>query len=74
MSNQVDKVPLLGDLPVLGALFRSTNFQQGRTDLVFFVTPSLVDPSSTINHERLQRGQEIRRRYERALGANGIID
>lgn len=74
MSNQVNKVPLLGDLPILGSLFRSTNFQQGRTDLVFFVTPSLVDPTSTINRERLQRGHEIRQRYKRALGANGIID
>ncbi len=37
-------VPLLGDVPVLGALFRSTDFQQDRTELLFVVTPHLVQP------------------------------
>lgn len=36
--------PLLGELPVLGALFRSTDFQQDRTELLFVVTAHLVKP------------------------------
>lgn len=36
--------PVLGQLPILGALFRSTDFQQDRTELVFVVTPRLVKP------------------------------
>jgi pilus assembly protein CpaC len=38
----VSKYPLLGDLPVLGALFRSKNFQKSETELVILVTPHLV--------------------------------
>jgi pilus assembly protein CpaC len=37
-------VPWLGDVPVLGALFRSTDYQKNETDLVIMVTPHLVRP------------------------------
>jgi len=40
----MDKIPLLGDLPVLGALFRSRAFQNSETELVIIVTPHLVKP------------------------------
>lgn len=43
-SNNVSKVPWLGDIPVLGALFRSNNFQRNQTELVIVVTPYLVTP------------------------------
>ena len=43
----VSKVPWIGDVPVLGALFRSDRFQRGETDLVVIVTPYLVQPSQT---------------------------
>ena len=38
----VNKYPLIGDIPVLGALFRSKNFQKSETELVILVTPHLV--------------------------------
>lgn len=44
-SNQnqnVDKYPFLGDLPVLGPLFRSTRFQNNETELVIIITPYVV--------------------------------
>ena len=41
-----DKLPGLGDLPLLGALFRSQEFQSGQTELVIFVTPHLAKPIS----------------------------
>ncbi|MGZ3183277.1 MAG: type II and III secretion system protein family protein [Telluria sp.] len=41
---KVKGLPLLGDLPVLGALFRSTDYQQDKTELVFVVTAHLVKP------------------------------
>lgn len=44
LREQVDKIPGLGDLPVLGALFRSTKYQQEKTDLLVTVTPHLVKP------------------------------
>jgi pilus assembly protein CpaC len=37
-------LPVLGEVPVLGALFRSTDFQQDRTELVFVITAHLVKP------------------------------
>ncbi|MGL6026313.1 MAG: type IV pilus secretin PilQ [Vibrio sp.] len=42
INNSVDKVPLLGDLPVLGALFRRTYEQMGKSELLIFVTPKVV--------------------------------
>ncbi len=40
----VDKYPLLGDIPILGALFRSTSFQKNESELVIIVTAHLVKP------------------------------
>jgi pilus assembly protein CpaC len=47
--NVINKFPLLGDLPVLGALFRSTNFQKNETELVALVTSHLVKPLTPAN-------------------------
>ncbi|HET9629497.1 MAG TPA: secretion system protein, partial [Novosphingobium sp.] len=43
-SNTVQKLPGAGDVPILGALFRSTGFKRGETELVIVVTPYLVNP------------------------------
>lgn len=40
----INQVPLLGNIPILGALFRSTQFQKGETELLIIVTPRLVKP------------------------------
>ena len=45
-NNSIDKAPFLGDIPILGALFRSTNFRRNETELVIIVTPYLVKPVS----------------------------
>jgi pilus assembly protein CpaC len=45
-NNSVDKFPGLGDVPVLGALFRSQAFQNDQTELVILVTPYIVRPVS----------------------------
>ena len=45
-TNNIDKAPFLGDLPILGALFRSTSFRRQETELVIIVTPYLVRPVS----------------------------
>ena len=50
-SKTFDKVPGLGDIPILGALFRSRAFQSNRTDLVIFVTPIVIDANSKENKE-----------------------
>jgi pilus assembly protein CpaC len=45
-TNDISKAPFLGDLPILGALFRSTNYRRSETELVIIVTPYLVRPVS----------------------------
>ncbi len=46
-ENNVSKIPGLGDIPILGALFRSTEFQRNETELVIVVTAYVVRPSDT---------------------------
>jgi pilus assembly protein CpaC len=45
-ANDINKAPFLGDLPILGALFRSTKYRRAETELVIVVTPYLVRPVS----------------------------
>lgn len=51
MNNAITQLPGLGNLPVLGALFRSSKFQRNETELVVIVTPRLVKP---VNGEKLK--------------------
>ncbi len=44
VTEDIAKFPLLGDIPVLGALFRSSAFKKNETELVVIVTPHLVKP------------------------------
>ena len=41
-TRNVDKIPGLGDLPILGKLFRSTRYQKSETDIVFVMTPEVI--------------------------------
>ena len=43
-QNTIDKAPGVGDVPILGNLFRSREFRKGETELVIVVTPYLVKP------------------------------
>jgi pilus assembly protein CpaC len=43
--DNIGQVPWLGDIPILGALFRSTNYQRDQTELVIIVTAHLVSPT-----------------------------
>ena len=45
-SDTVSQVPWLGDIPVLGTLFRSTRYQRRQSELVVIITPHLVSPTS----------------------------
>ncbi len=51
-TNMARQTPWIGDIPVLGALFRSSRFQRNETELVILVTPHLVSPVDDI--EELQ--------------------
>ncbi|MFB0613510.1 type II and III secretion system protein family protein [Aurantiacibacter poecillastricola] len=43
-QHTIDQAPGVGDIPILGNLFRSTDFQRGETELVIVITPYLVEP------------------------------
>ena len=45
----VSKVPILGDIPILGALFRSTTRENSRQEVVIIVTPQILDDSDRSN-------------------------
>ena len=57
----VTKVPLLGDIPILGALFRSTSDTKKRTNLLIFVTPRIVTDMKMAEAEkaRLERATSL---------------
>ncbi|MGY3610661.1 MULTISPECIES: type II and III secretion system protein family protein [unclassified Bradyrhizobium] len=48
-STDISTFPWLGDVPILGALFRSSSFQKQETELVIIVTPYIVRPASNAN-------------------------
>ncbi|HLS50570.1 MAG TPA: pilus assembly protein N-terminal domain-containing protein [Burkholderiaceae bacterium] len=58
-SRNVHKVPGLGDIPLIGELFRSTRFQNAETELAIFVTPVVVTPDHPDLLERVNRGGDI---------------
>jgi pilus assembly protein CpaC len=63
-SRTVQEVPWLGQVPVLGALFRSPSFQQKETELVVIVTPYLVKP--------LAPGKQLRTPLDTSLAGNDL--
>ncbi len=46
-SKMVQKVPILGSIPIIGRLFLSTEFQNGQSQLIIMVTPVVVDVNTT---------------------------
>ena len=62
MSN-FNKVPLLGDLPILGTFFKSMSYSQDESELLIIVTPRLVQPlPAGTNIEALLPGASSERR------------
>ena len=57
-GKDIDQVPLLGNIPVLGALFRSKRYQNRETELVVFVTPTVVDTRAPGLVDRVERAKE----------------
>lgn len=51
-NNSKSQTPWLGDVPILGALFRSSRYQKSETELMIIVTPRLVQPVSDISKLR----------------------
>lgn len=69
-STDIQKVPLLGDIPILGALFRSKNFQDQQTELVVFVTPTVVTPEAPGLVDRITK---TKARLEQQMGPDPFL-
>lgn len=69
-STDIEGLPFLGNIPILGALFRSKRFQNKETELVVFVTPHLVDSRTPALQERIERTNQ---RLEQNLGAPSYL-
>jgi pilus assembly protein CpaC len=63
MGKDNTKIAGLGDIPILGALFRSSNFRNQRSDLIIFITPYAYDADSDLNKEALATEQSLRKRF-----------
>lgn len=67
-SHDINKVPGLGDVPVLGKLFQSKQFQDSQTELVIIATPYLVKPMGAGQKPALPTDRPIRNRpFEQLL-------
>jgi pilus assembly protein CpaC len=79
-ATTVRQVPLLGSIPIIGALFRSTGFNKGETELVIVVTPRIVQPVKAsqiqLPTDRVQNPNEgelfLLGRTDKAMGVNPL--
>ena len=71
------KVPILGDLPLLGYLFRYQSKQKGKTNLILFLTPHIIRDSEAlgkISNEKRKRAEEFREKYHFELKDDFILN
>ena len=66
---ETSKVPILGDIPLLGALFRSTNRDSERRELIVLLTPQIIDDSdSSVYGYSYQPGEDVQQLLEDRQG------
>ncbi|WP_156678349.1 type II and III secretion system protein family protein [Sphingomonas profundi] len=71
-TNAIDKAPFLGDLPILGALFRSSSFRRNETELVIVVTPYLVKPVNANQIALPTDGYRAATDFQRVVGGQSF--
>jgi pilus assembly protein CpaC len=78
IRNSMDRVAGMGDLPVLGALFRSKLFRDQKTELAVLITPSFMDgidePSKLRVSQDLERAEQTRQRAKSTLERYRMLD
>jgi general secretion pathway protein D len=67
------KVPLLGDIPVVGALFRSESRERRRTNLMVFIRPIVLRDGESANRLSTDRYDQIRGRQEQQQPAPSVV-
>ncbi|WP_291511846.1 pilus assembly protein N-terminal domain-containing protein [Acidithiobacillus sp.] len=71
-AKNASKLPWLGDIPILGNLFKSTEFRSGNTDLVILVTPRVVSAASLENIRQVSRAVELKEEYRKSLSKDSV--
>jgi pilus assembly protein CpaC len=66
------RVPFFGSIPLLGHLFKNTDTDGGRSELVVIITPSFVTPESEMIRERVARGGQLTGEAEKSLLDQGL--
>jgi pilus assembly protein CpaC len=74
VSGNASKVPVLGDLPYLGAAFRTIAYTESESELLVLVTPHLVDPMSCDQLPKFLPGLETRSPDDYELFLEGILE
>lgn len=74
INSSSTKVPILGDLPIIGAAFRNTSFVEREEELIILVTPRLVDPFPCTCLPRFLPGRETRSPDDYELFLEGILE
>jgi pilus assembly protein CpaC len=69
-----NNVKWLDQIPVLGALFKSKQFQNKRTELVIFITPHLYDASSKLNVAAIKKGKQIKKQFEKIIRGKKLLE
>ncbi len=70
----VQKVPLLGDIPILGALFRSHSTTQEKSNLLLFLRPTVVRDDATVASVTDRKYQTMRNYRSRGEGEEMVLD
>jgi pilus assembly protein CpaC len=65
--SSISKLPFLGDIPMLGALFRSEDFRREETELVIIVTAYAVEPTAQDNYQLPGQNLKLNSQFERLL-------
>ena len=72
VSKDTTGLKFLSEIPVLGALFRSRDFRDARSELVIFVTPTVYDANSKQHVEAIARQKEMVREFIEAVDRSSL--
>jgi len=72
LGKDVNKLTFLGDIPILGALFRSNSWRNRETELVIFVTPTVYDSDSELNKKAVERSTQLKNKYRDRVDRKGF--
>lgn len=73
-NKDYDNVKWLADIPVLGALFKSKDFQNLHSELVIFVTPYIYDADSQLNRKNLAKIEQMNQTFKTITKGNELME